>query len=230
MNTIEIISLVSKQLSLYIPLFLLTFGNFGCLFNLRVFTNKKLTTKPCSIYFLSAAVTDFFVLNFNLLTRWLQEQFNISPQSYNQIYCKFRSYLIVLLPMLSTSFVVLASFDRFAASTMSNRIRKMSNIKTVKSELLMTTLFWVIVCLHILIFYSVQYNSITSTYYCDSELGNYGLFNSIFTVLFIGLLPVILMSTFGALTIRNTRISRQRARSRQQINQQIRRKDRQLIL
>jgi len=59
---------IKHEISLYIPCFLLLFGNIGCLLNFVTFTTKKLRENSCGWYFLMSAIIDFLIINFGLIT------------------------------------------------------------------------------------------------------------------------------------------------------------------
>ena len=100
-------------------------GNIGCIWNYITLTDKQLRRNPCTIYFLCSSIVDFLILNFNLLSRSFHDGFLIDPtQSKSLFYCKFRNYFVISLLILSTSFIIIASIDRWALSSLNVHRRK----------------------------------------------------------------------------------------------------------
>jgi hypothetical protein len=64
---------VIRMLGLCIPPILLLMGNIGCICNFVTFKDKQLHNNSCTIYFFASTIVDFFILNFNLLSRWIHD-------------------------------------------------------------------------------------------------------------------------------------------------------------
>jgi hypothetical protein len=197
-SNVEIIQI----LGLSIPPFLLLMGNIGCICNYITLTDKQLRRNACGIYFLSSSIVDFFILNFNLLSRWIHDGFLIDPTMTKSLfYCKFRNYFVIVLPIISTSFLILASIDRWALSSSNVNRRKFSNRKLAYLLIIVITIFWLIILSHQLIFYEIFEDR------CDGNSKNYDIFHGIFNIFCIGLIPSLLLSIFGYLTLRNVQQS-----------------------
>lgn len=92
---------------------------FGCICNYITLTDKQLRRNPCTIYFFASSIVHFLILNFNLLSRWIHDGFLIDPkQTKSLFYCKFRNYFVIILPIISTSFLILASIHRWHQSSL----------------------------------------------------------------------------------------------------------------
>lgn len=193
---------VLQILGLSIPPFLLVMGNIGCICNYITLTDKQLRQNSCTIYFFASSIVDFLILNFNLLSRWLHDGFLIdSTQTKSLFYCKFRNYLVIVLPIISTSFLILASIDRWSLSSLNVNRRKFSNRKMSYLLIPLITLFWLIIFSHQLIFYEILENK------CDGNSKHYDIFHGIFNIFSIGLIPSLLFSIFGFLTLKNVKRS-----------------------
>ncbi|UJR14195.1 hypothetical protein I4U23_001188 [Adineta vaga] len=113
---------IIRYLNIHMNLFYLIFGNIGNLLKVAFFLQKPLRTLPCTVYILSATLSDFVTLNnlpaLQLLTHlypnhhWIKVTVDWSNHrndsmliyytvsTYDIVICKVRSYL----HMLSTDF------------------------------------------------------------------------------------------------------------------------------
>jgi hypothetical protein len=118
--------------------------------------------------------------------------------------CKFRNYLVIVLPIISTSFIILASIDRWAQSSLNVNRRKFSNRKIAYLLIILTILFWFSILSHQLVFYQISNGK------CGGNSKSYDIFHRIFNVFCIGIIPFVLLSTFGFLTLKNVKKSLRR--------------------
>lgn len=215
-----------RYLNINLNLFYLIFGNLGNLFKVAFFLQKPLRTLPCSIYILSATISDFIKLNNlpvrQLLTYLYPEYHSIklivdwsnfrnessllehSISTYDIIMCKFRSYLHMFSTDLSSQMLLFASINRFCFSY-SRRYRHrhewyfnqiFSHVPHVHR------LCWISACLCavISIHHVFNFTIISPSEGCIPR--NNLLWTSWIITIHCFLLP-ILMSTFGILTLRN---------------------------
>ena len=80
---------VSNYISTYTFIFYLIFGNIGNIFKILFFLQKPLKRCPCTIYVLSATISNFFTLNniplLNLLSKdWMMISFGPSFSNFNE--------------------------------------------------------------------------------------------------------------------------------------------------
>jgi hypothetical protein len=79
--------------------------------------------------------------------------------------------------------------------------------------ILITCLFWMIICVHTTIFYDIQILSNVTAHICSNPPGLYSTFLSFYSVLVNGLSMPLSMTIFGLLTFRNLK------RHRRQVHQ-----------
>ncbi|CAF1632807.1 unnamed protein product, partial [Didymodactylos carnosus] len=110
-----------------------------------------LRSNPCSIYFLSSTIIDFLIINKFLLLGVLNAWDNTITSSprISSLWCKMSNYLLLILPVLSSTYIVLASIDRYCTSSLNHKIRQLSTARTSRIAVTVTFIVWAIFSLHI---------------------------------------------------------------------------------
>lgn len=135
-------------------------GTLGSFLNLFTLLQKKFRKNPCSLYFLSASITDLLVMNGVLMVDALRY---LNPLLFYNLYsttawCKLGKYFVYVLPCLSSTFITLACVDRFCTSSHLSLLRKLSQVKVSHALIPTIVLIWVLFSSHILILYdSIPY-------------------------------------------------------------------------
>ncbi|CAF4405781.1 unnamed protein product [Didymodactylos carnosus] len=144
---------------------------------------------------------------------FLQEHGN-NLHNRSVFWCKFRYYVVYVLASASSSYIVLATIDRYAVSfSLNSKIRQMCQMKVARRLLCLPLVIWLIGYFHMLIWFDlIGYNDGNGniSIFCNTAEGFYTIFYSAFEIVCIGILPSSLMLIFGLLTIYNLRQSRQR--------------------
>ncbi len=133
---------------------------------------------------------------------------NIAPTS--PIACKIRFYLFYVATVLPPSFIVLACFDRFMLSSSNANMRLWSQRRIAYRLVAVVFIFWLLFSIHAF-FGSVIY-SVSGYSYCSIQQGSYGLFVNLYFMIANYLLPPILMTILGLMTIANVRRAQKRIR------------------
>jgi hypothetical protein len=206
-------------------------GSVGLLFNILVFTRSALRREPCSFYFLSSTFYDLFVVFLILPVRILSNVYNINGANYNLGVCKIETYIFFVTRVISIWLIVLACIDRYLHSSLSERIRRMSSLKSAKISSGILSIIVLISYCHMLVYYEItnvtnQFGSIIPQ--CNSQKGIYRTFLGLWHMVVSSLFPSFLMILFGVLTLKNVRQRRQLVR-RAGENTAIRRTDTQLL-
>jgi hypothetical protein len=212
------------------PIILIVFGTIGNLFNIVIFTRRSLRTNPCSMYFLASSMANCIVMYVALLTRYLATSWNIDPSATNTYWCKIRYLLIYPALSLALWFIVLASIDRYLTSSDQIRHRQWSSVPIARKTILLTTIVMFTINLHVLIFARAEIIDGTAT--CTILPNEYLVFFNLFVPIISCIVPLILMSIFGLLTIINIRRIRHRVAPHDNRiqNDRLRTNDRQLII
>jgi hypothetical protein len=197
-STINYLNFVTPELNRYIPLILLTLGTIGNFTNILVFTRPLLRRNPCSIYFVSSSIINFFALYVGLITPFLA-LYNLDPTQYIDILCKIRFYLRYSTITLSTWFILLACIDRYISSSTNANLRLWSSLPIAKRIVFVSSLICFLLP-YTQVFYCYTVNS---KYVCTYENNTCQLLNTILLLVCNSGLPPILMVVFSILTIRN---------------------------
>ncbi|CAF1210120.1 unnamed protein product [Didymodactylos carnosus] len=194
---INTLNFLSECIASYILIILFGFGFIGLTLNTLVFTRPTLRQNSCTCYFLASTIANYLVVYFTLPSRILSDGFNVDPGTYSLVYCKFRFYIYFTFKSLSSWFIVLATIDRFMSSSHNFKYRRFSRLSVARSTIVITTIICLLFYSHVLIFYD-NTNGI-----CDAVKGVYTIFNDVCYLVGYSIVPPILMSLFGFLTIYN---------------------------
>ena len=236
MTDVEIISILNSivlRLNQILPAILLIAGTFGHMSNIIIFSKRSQRTNPVSIYFLSSTIANIFVLYGGVLMRYLVDTQQIDPVNNNTIVCKIRSFVLYLSLSLSNWYILLATIDRYLISSKEHLRRQLSTLKNAYRIIIGLTIVFVLSYSHILILYTIQSSVNTSNRtqnYCYPQRGPYRMFSDIQLLVQFSLLPLLLMSVFIVLIIRNIRYSRARMATTVAVRQQARLRKRDLQL
>ncbi|UJR35204.1 hypothetical protein I4U23_027971 [Adineta vaga] len=203
-NLINLIKFLNKTISQYGLGLIWLMGNIGAVLTCLVFYQPIFRKSPCAMYFLASSFAQFFTYNFALFTRMLQYGFDIQIVNTDLWFCKVRYYLFYLCIANSRYNIIIASIDRYFASSRDVVQRQWSSSKIAVRVIIGMIIFWCIMYIQVLVFYQLRNQS------CQYQGGTYGTFFSIYIALDSGILPIILMLIFGLLTVRNIHKSTQR--------------------
>lgn len=197
---------VTKQINIYVGLFILILGVLGDTLNIFVFANVKTTfaRNPCTIFLLATAIIDLFCLLFGLQTKILASGFGIDPTTSSIGFCKFRNFFIYTVPLISITFTCVATVVQFFNTSRHARFRQKINLRLVQWCLLITTLCWTCHGLLYLILYSIYVSTATNMPTCTTVnviMSQYTAWITYNVWPFI--VPVLILSVFGYLTYRN---------------------------
>lgn len=125
-------------------------------------------------------------------------------------FCKLRIYLLQSSSMMYRWCLTMASFDRYALSSTSQRVRDFATVGTACHVIVAIIIAWIILPVHTLILYNISgancgiFQSVTMA-----------LYHSLFTTISGSVLPVTLMTICSLLIYRNLVLKQRR---RQQTN------------
>ncbi|CAF3624064.1 unnamed protein product [Rotaria sp. Silwood1] len=199
----------------YMIVILYIIGIIGSILNIITFIQKQIRNNSCSFYFLSSSIVDFFIMNIFILMEIITT-FNKSLSDFiysTRVWCKFGNYIMFLLPCLSSTYITLASVDRYCISSLNQTIRKLSNIKISRIVTCIVFLVWSLFGLHILIAYDRIRDITINTDRCTLQTSSATVFiviDGFFFALFNGAIIPFILSIFGLLIFYNIKVSRQR--------------------
>jgi len=187
----------------YGPIILLVIGIIGCLCNFITFTAPQLRKNSCAFYFLISAIFELLSITFGLISRFAADHLGSTLINTDAIYCKLRAYLVSALPLVATYLVLLSSIDRCMSSSVHARLRSFSQMKMAYRATIVAIAVGFISCAHILVSYDLRPR-------CGTIPGAYAMFDSMFVVFWLGIIPHVLMLVFGFLTFMNIRRTKRR--------------------
>ncbi|CAF1521379.1 unnamed protein product [Adineta ricciae] len=197
-----------KLAQILLPIIILI-GFIGNSLNILILTRSTLKKHACSHYFLSLASNNL-IYSFVLIHYFLANRYNINGQLFSLVSCKILTFLNNLCSLLSPYFIVLASIDRYFASSSNVHMRQWSTKRIARRLILLTVLSCTLISIHDLILTDLR----PDIYGCSLPSNtNYNKFFIIFRIILYTSVPPCLMIIFGLLTIYNT--------TRSQINRQV---------
>ena len=193
---------ISIQINRYFSLGLLLFGATGNLLNCLIFSQRKLRSNPCVLYFLIASVSNLISILSGLPSRMLRD-WNILPDltETNPRLCQFRLFILFSSRTIASWLLLCATIDRYLVSSTKIYLRRMSHFKQAIRWILL-------VCFIFPIFWS-------ETFYCfDANLSNTPLkcyakskicrtTNDLAQAFITTIIPSFIMLIFGLNTITN---------------------------
>ncbi|CAF0932262.1 unnamed protein product [Adineta steineri] len=199
----ELFIQVDVQLTrIFVPIIIIL-GVVSNLLNIILLTRPTLINHSCSLYFIALAITNLFYSSFLLICNLLADGYDLDPAKYLTIFCKILSYLLNFCPTLSVYFIVLATIDRYCASSINAQTRNLSNIRIARWTIGILIFILAVFFIGALIAFDISYNEEFSCI-IRSDI----LFNRIFLIVNLILYTIVapfLMIFFGLLTIYNTK-------------------------
>jgi hypothetical protein len=199
-------------------------GNFGNAFIIIIFNRQR--QSACGIYLVGAAVMNIVVLTFNGIVTIFS--FYHSDRTMQVIiFCKIYVYLLYTIGQVPKTLIVSASIDRFLITSNRASLRAFSTPKRAKYFVLFSLIFWSLFMIPIPIIITVVYGQCTAA-------GLNSIIESLYTIIFISLIPSITSAIFGYLSYRNIRQMQIRVQPVGQntinVNNNIHRRDRDLLI
>ena len=197
------IQIVTTGLNYYGTIIILVVGFLGCFCNFITFTAPQLRNNSCAFYFLVATLFELFSISFGLISRFASDNLGSTLLQTNRAFCKLRAYLVCTIPLVATYLILLTSLDRCLSSSVHARLRSLSRMKVAYRAALIAALVGFSSCSHILVSYDLRPR-------CGTMLGGYAVFDGLFVVFWLGVMPHALMLLFGSLTLLNVRQKKRR--------------------
>ncbi|CAF0806266.1 unnamed protein product [Rotaria sordida] len=199
----------------YMIVILYIIGTLGAILNIITFLQKQIRRNSCSFYFLSSSIIDFCIMNVFILMEIITT-FNksLSDLIYStNIWCKVGNCIMFILPCLSSSYIILASIDRFCISSLNQTLRKWSNLKISRIIVIIVFIIWILFSLHIPIVYNRIRDPLTNITRCSVQIGSpttFLIIDGFFFSLYKGAITPFLLCIFGLLIYYNMKRSRAR--------------------
>jgi len=199
-----ILTIISIPLIRITTPIIIAFGIIGNLLNIAVLTRSVLLKHTCSYYFLALAFTNLFVSSFIITTDYLAVGYQIDLSTTSLISCKFIRYASNTSALLSTNFLVLASIDRYCASSSNANRRKFSSLKFARWAIIFVLCFFGLLHINSLILFDLEKTQTK----LQCSISTDTLYKQIYTITEFSIFALIapcLMTIFGLMTIYNTK-------------------------
>ena len=199
---INSLALIQKPLYQIGGSILIVLGNVSCIVNLIVFTKKNLRKSPCSMYFIAYNISNFIIINFEILIMTLSLGYHTFDIASNLNFCRLNNYMTFIMDALSPSYLILASIDRILVTSQNALTRQRSTHRFACVCITTVTLFWVVFHIHILVRFNIAQTG-TDFSGCYSDWDTYLAFERLYTVIVRGIGVPFLLAVLGCWTVRN---------------------------
>ena len=194
---------ISLQLARTLIPMTIVVGGVGNLINIIVLSRATLNKHPCSHYFLMLSINGLAYSMIYLTLRLLADGYQIDPTRSSSIACKSITYITQLCFPMAPYFIVLASFDRYCASSSSVRIRQWSNTRFARRAIALVVIAFTLFYINTPIIVDLK---VEDGQGCRNRGDTiYKQFYAVAQGFIFVILAPILMICFGLLTIHNTK-------------------------
>jgi hypothetical protein len=199
-------------------------GNIGNVFIVIIFSQQR--QSACAIYLICSAVMNIVYLTYGVLATVFMFYY---PDRTTDviIFCKLYKYILYIFGQESKAMLVFACIDRFLITSDRAGFRAFSTPKRAKYLIFVSSIFWLLSTIHVPIMITVVNGQCTT-----SDV--YSIIYTIYTIIFVSLIPSITSSIFGYLTYHNVRHMHNRIQPVVQntihANTSIQRRDRDLLI
>ncbi|CAF0809326.1 unnamed protein product [Adineta steineri] len=212
---------ISTKLTQTILPFILVTGVVGNSLNIIILNRPNLRNHACSKYFLALASNNLIHSLF-IIYYLLSNGFNIDGELVSNGLCKTLQYIGNVCAFLSPYFIILASIDRFCASSSNATLRRFSNLVVAKYLILIVVICSLLLHISNLVLYELQNDGYGCAIRSKTIINQIPLLIQAFL---FAAVPPVLMLMFGFLTVYNIT----RTRVLQQVTRSYRRTEGQLI-
>ena len=198
MASTTILVLIAEYILIYGGLSMILIGMFGSLMIIVIFSRRPLNQNPCSIYLVVNGTLSFFFLPLYFLPNIVTFGFQINWLRMNTLICKLYSTYGAFTA--TSVFVIncLVSFDRYAMSSRTVRMRSYSSMKATRILLTIgLILVWFLACTPMMILFENVPASANDSGICTSQSQTFLLIIAfIYFPILEGVLPLVLAFYF----------------------------------
>ena len=197
----------TSQMNRYFSIFIFLFGTAGNILNILVLGRRNLRSNPCACLFLGSSVASFIAIVSGLLTRLLSG-WAVDLTNTVTWLCQIRTFIVFASRTIAYCFIALATIERWLSSCPDTHRRQMSNLKNSQLGMIIIILFS---CLfYVQMFYCYEANLVDAPLKCYGKTIVCRLLTDLTYALAANIIPLLIMVTFGSMTIFNLRKNRQR--------------------
>ena len=191
-----------SQLNRYFGILIILFGVLGNIANILVLSQRALRSNPCAWLFLVSSIANAVGLFTSISTR-VFSTWGIDLTTTNPLLCKLRAFIAFDSTTIGFWLIALATVDRWLLSSTNANRRHKSTLKTAQR----CTILIVVLSTasQAPIPYCFEANLTNTALKCDLKTQLCGLIADLSFVLITILFPLLVMATFGLMTISNVR-------------------------
>ena len=203
--TSSLVNLAAQLIKAIMPIIIVS-GIIGNSLNVAILTRPNLYKHACSHYFLAVSVNNIFFSSVLMTYEFLAQAYNIDAAQISITWCKLINFTNQLSALITPYFIVLASFDRYCASSTNVWKRRFSSVKMARWMILLITAILALFYVNVLIFSELRQDD---GFGCRIRTDSIYKLGFVITqvVLFVIVAP-FLMALFGILTIWNVNRTR----------------------
>jgi hypothetical protein len=187
---------------------------------------RRQRQNSCAIYIIGSAIGNCCYLIYCYILQLIPVDYSDNTLSAF-VQCKIRIYIQNALGQIPKTMIILACIDRFLITNDRATWRALSTPKRAKWLCFFSIIFWFLIDMHISIMQTISNGQCI-------QIGIYPQFYAVYSIVFVGSLPTIIMVIFGYLTYRNMKQMHVRVQpignDRIIANHSIRRLDRDLLI
>ena len=196
MSLVTSLPFIQRCLTLYGMTGYLILGNIGLIINIAVFSQRISSRNPCSLYLLSMSICGLVGLNISTIP-YIYGLDHRDAINQSLFFCQIQFYLRHAFNQLMRTFFVLACADRYACSSKEAKIRAFSRDIIAVRLIPLVSLFWLLVAIFPTMLRTLHHGK------CDARSGVYDIIYTIYILMALGVFPLVMMSIFGILMMRN---------------------------
>ncbi|CAF1207089.1 unnamed protein product [Adineta steineri] len=189
------LSIIQQEMIRYGMSIYFSLGLVGNICSCIMFIQPVYRRTPSSIYFLSLSIFSIIYLLWTIVPLFYTLN-HIDPHTQSSFYCKIQLYGTHVLNQCIRYIVVFACADRFFVTQTNLRIRSLNSRQVAMKLVFIIFPVSLVIAIHVPILMNISGN-------VCGRFGLYKLIYAIYQIIIISILPLILMSIFGILTIRS---------------------------
>lgn len=210
---IEIMENISDSINRYVSPLIFVFGSLGNILNCLVLSQRNFRSNPCAFLFLISSFTGLISIIIGLSTRILAG-WDLDPTATINWACKFRAFVVFSTRTLATWLITLATIDRWLLSSIDIHRRRWSSLRNAR--IATSICAFLSICSYFHMIFCYEANQTEQPLKCYGGTEQCRLATDLTYALVTLVIPLMLMTIFGLLTISNIRQVRSRVHTLQQ--------------
>jgi hypothetical protein len=191
----------------YFARFIFIFGSVGNVLNILVLSQRSLRSNPCAILFVGSSIAGLVSIISGLTPRMLN---GLAADLFDTVrwICKIRGFTLFTSRAIAFWLIMLATIDRWLLSCTDVHRRHLSTKKNAKRGIAIVTSLSIII--HCQCLYCYESNLLNTPVKCFSNGMACRLMNDVLFSVCAILIPLLVMTIFGLMTLNNVRHARNR--------------------